>query len=147
MQKRVGHLRWAIAILLGIGVVINYLDRVNVSVATQPLEQTFHLSAGEMGIVLSSFLWSYALLQIPIGALLDRVGVKWLVRLGTIQLFVLHCLLAPLSRSARVKKPLTGVILVIGILCYVFLLGRIEQIQAPAAPGERAEQPGGTRVA
>jgi MFS family permease len=37
-----------------------------------------------MGIVLSSFLWSYALLQIPIGALLDKVGVKWLVRLGTL---------------------------------------------------------------
>lgn len=33
---------------------------------------------------------------------------------------------------------IAGAILVIGILCYVFLLGRIEQIQAPtAAPGER----------
>jgi ACS family D-galactonate transporter-like MFS transporter len=84
MQRRVGNLRWAIAILLGVGIVINYLDRVNISVATKPLEQTFHLSAGEMGIVLSAFLWSYALIQIPIGALLDKVGVKWLVRLGTL---------------------------------------------------------------
>lgn len=84
MQRRMGHLRWAIAILLGVGIVINYLDRVNVSVATLPLEHDFHLSAGEMGIILSSFLWSYALLQIPIGALLDKVGVKWLVRLGTL---------------------------------------------------------------
>ncbi len=65
MQRRIGNLRWAIAILLGIGIVINYLDRVNISVATKPLEQEFHLSAGEMGIILSSFLWSYALLQIP----------------------------------------------------------------------------------
>lgn len=84
MQMRVGRLRWAIAILLGVGIVVNYLDRVNISVATKPLEQQFHLSAGEMGIVLSAFLWSYALLQIPIGALLDKVGVKWLVRLGTL---------------------------------------------------------------
>jgi MFS transporter, ACS family, D-galactonate transporter len=76
VQRRIGHLRWVIAILLGVGIVINYLDRVNISVATKPLEQSFHLSAGEMGIVLSSFLWSYALLQLPIGALLDKVGVK-----------------------------------------------------------------------
>src|SRR5947209_4214377 len=83
MQRRIGYLRWGIAILLGAGIVINYLDRVNISVATCPLEHDFHLTAGQMGIILSSFLWSYALLQIPVGALLDKVGVKWLVRVGT----------------------------------------------------------------
>ena len=83
MQRRIGYLRWGIAILLGVGIVINYLDRVNISVATSPLEHDFHLTAGQMGIILSSFLWSYALLQIPVGALLDKVGVKWLVRIGT----------------------------------------------------------------
>lgn len=83
-QKRTGNLRWGIAILLGGGIVINYLDRVNISVATKPLESTFHLTPGEMGLILSSFLWSYALLQIPVGTLLDRIGVKWLVRIGTL---------------------------------------------------------------
>lgn len=83
MQGRIGKLRWAIAILLGVGIVINYLDRVNISVATKPLETEFHLSGTEMGLILSSFLWSYAILQIPVGALLDKVGVKWLVRIGT----------------------------------------------------------------
>ena len=79
-----GNLRWGIAILLGIGIVINYIDRVNISVATKPLETEFHLSAGQMGIILSSYLWSYALLQIPVGALLDKVGIKWLMRVGTV---------------------------------------------------------------
>jgi ACS family D-galactonate transporter-like MFS transporter len=65
-------------------VLINYFDRVNISVATKPLENEYGLSAGEMGIILSSYLWSYALLQIPVGALLDRVGIKWLNRVGTI---------------------------------------------------------------
>src|SRR5260370_4533556 len=82
-RRRVGNLRWAIAILLGVGIIINYLDRVNISVATKPLEQDFHIGSFEMGIILSSFLWSYAILQIPVGILLDRVGVKWLVRIGT----------------------------------------------------------------
>ncbi len=83
MQRRIGNVRWGIAGLLGTGIVINYLDRVNLSVATAPLEHEFHLSAGDMGIILSAYLWSYVLLQIPVGALLDRFGVTWPVRIGT----------------------------------------------------------------
>jgi MFS family permease len=48
--------------------------------------------------------------------------------------------------SFAINFLIAGVILLIGILCYVFLLGRIEQIQAPAAPVEPVEQPAGTRV-
>jgi sugar phosphate permease len=84
MGKRIGNLRWGIAVLLGIGIVINYFDRTNISVATKPFEHDFGLSAFQMGIVLSSYLWSYTLMQIPVGALLDRIGVKWLMRVGTI---------------------------------------------------------------
>jgi MFS transporter, ACS family, D-galactonate transporter len=84
MQQRVGNVRWGIAILLGVGIVINYFDRLNISVATQPLEHDFHLNAIQMGIILSSYLWSYTLLQIPVGAMLDKIGVKWLIRIGTI---------------------------------------------------------------
>ena len=83
MQQRIGNVRWGIAGLLGIGIVINYLDRINISVATKPFEQEFHLTQTEMGIILSAYLWSYVLLQVPVGALLDRFGVKWLVRIGT----------------------------------------------------------------
>lgn len=84
MQKRIGNVRWFIAILLGIGIVINYLDRVNISVAAKPLIAEYHLSNADLGIILSSFLWSYTILQIPVGTLLDKFGVKWLVRIGTI---------------------------------------------------------------
>lgn len=83
-QTRRGNLRWGIALLLGIGILINYFDRVNISVATAPMIADFHLTKGEFGIVLSAFAWSYALLQIPVGALLDKVGIKWLNRIGTI---------------------------------------------------------------
>ncbi len=83
-RKPARNVRWGIAILLAFGIVINYFDRTNISVATKPLEHDFSLSAGQMGIILSSYLWSYALLQIPVGALLDKVGIKWLMRVGTI---------------------------------------------------------------
>jgi sugar phosphate permease len=71
-------------VLLAIGIVINYIDRVNISVASKPLIQEYHLSELDLGIILSSFLWSYAILQIPIGVMLDRIGIKWLMRLGII---------------------------------------------------------------
>ncbi len=84
MQTRIGNLRWGIAILLGVGIVINYIDRVNISVASSPLISEYHLTKTDLGIILSSFLWSYAILQIPVGMLLDRIGVKWLMRIGTL---------------------------------------------------------------
>ncbi|GMA51092.1 putative transporter YybO [Alicyclobacillus contaminans] len=83
-MKPRGRVRWGIALILFIGIVINYLDRTNMSIATKPLSQEYHLTSGQMGIVLSSFAWSYALLQIPIGVLLDKIGIKWLMRVGSI---------------------------------------------------------------
>ncbi|MFB5190973.1 MFS transporter [Alicyclobacillus fastidiosus] len=76
--------RWGIGLLIGLGILINYFDRTNLSVAQQPISNLYHLNSAQMGIILSSFGWSYALFQIPIGALLDKIGVKWLVRVGTL---------------------------------------------------------------
>jgi MFS transporter, ACS family, D-galactonate transporter len=84
MQSRVGNKRWGIAALLATGIIINYFDRVNLSVATTSLTKEFHFSQFEIGLLLSSYLWSYTLLQIPVGAMLDRLGVKWLIRVGSI---------------------------------------------------------------
>ena len=83
-RPRGSNTRWGIAILLGVGILINYFDRVNLTVATKPIEQDFHLSSTEMGVLLSAYLWTYVLLQIPVGALLDKIGVKWLMRVGTL---------------------------------------------------------------
>ena len=38
MQQRIGNVRWEIAGLVGTGIVINNLARVNISVATKPFE-------------------------------------------------------------------------------------------------------------
>ncbi|WP_051939444.1 MFS transporter [Phaeacidiphilus oryzae] len=79
-----GNLRWGIAGLLGTGILINYFDRVNLSVAGTDLQHTLHLSSGELGILFSAFTWSYGLAQIPVGLLLDRIGVTWVVRIATL---------------------------------------------------------------
>ena len=68
--------RWHIAGLLGTGVLINYFDRIALSVAAPSLEQSFGLSPIQVGVLFSAFFWSYALLQVPAGMLLDRLGVE-----------------------------------------------------------------------
>lgn len=77
-------LRWGIGVLLGAGVLVNYFDRINLSVAAPQLQQKFGLSDHQMGWLFSSFFWSYALLQIPIGMVLDRFGVERVSRISTL---------------------------------------------------------------
>jgi len=75
--------RWQIAILLGIGVLVNYIDRVNISVAYDGLHADFGISTVTFGYLLGAFNWTYALAQLPVGALLDRFGVMRIGRAGS----------------------------------------------------------------
>lgn len=68
--------RHSIAILLGVGVLVNYFDRVNLSVAHDALQHRFGMSDIAFGFLLSSYNWTYAAMQLPSGALLDRFGVR-----------------------------------------------------------------------
>jgi ACS family D-galactonate transporter-like MFS transporter len=70
--------RWTIVCLLSVGMIIAYVDRANISVALAAREFTalFQLSDQDRGMINSAFFWSYALLQIPAGMLVDRFGVK-----------------------------------------------------------------------
>jgi ACS family D-galactonate transporter-like MFS transporter len=71
--------RWAIVVLLSLGVIIAYIDRANLSVAVAVPEfkKFFALSDQDRGALNSAFFWSYALLQIPSGWVVDRYGVKF----------------------------------------------------------------------
>ncbi|MFJ1211859.1 MFS transporter [Burkholderia pyrrocinia] len=68
--------RWLVAGLMWAAIAINYIDRTVLSAAAPHIQKTFHLSAVEMGVVMSAFFWSYALLQLPAGMLADRFGQK-----------------------------------------------------------------------
>ena len=74
--------RWRIGILLGSGILVNYFDRINLSVAGPQLQKVFELSPAQLGWLFSAFFWSYVLLQIPTGMVLDRFGVKPTGRIG-----------------------------------------------------------------
>lgn len=57
-------------------VVICYVDRANLAVASAHIQAEFGISKSEMGYLFSAFAWTYTLCQIPGGRFLDRVGAK-----------------------------------------------------------------------
>lgn len=75
--------RWRIGWLLGLGVLINYFDRVNLSVSHEALIGAFGISDVAFGYLSGAYNWTYALCQLPIGVVLDRLGVKKVGRIST----------------------------------------------------------------
>jgi ACS family D-galactonate transporter-like MFS transporter len=74
--KSAGRRAWLTAGLLGAGVLVNYFDRVNLSVAQAALRQQWGVGDVAFGYLSSAYSWTYAVLQLPMGWLLDRLGVR-----------------------------------------------------------------------
>jgi MFS family permease len=68
---------------LGLGVLINYFDRVNLSVSHASLIVAFGISNTAFGYLSSAYNLTYASCQLPIGVLLDKFGVKRVGRIST----------------------------------------------------------------
>ena len=68
--------------LLVIAVLINYVDRGNLALAAPLLSKEWGMSASQLGILLSAFFWTYVLLQVPMGWLVDRFSASSLLAVG-----------------------------------------------------------------
>ncbi|WP_125611236.1 MFS transporter [Specibacter cremeus] len=78
VQRRT-NVRWKLFILLLILVTVNYLDRGSISVALPIIQKDFHLPPELVGLLLSAFFWTYALMQIPVGWLIDKFGPRKII--------------------------------------------------------------------
>jgi MFS family permease len=105
--------RWSIVVLLCLGMVIAYVDRTSLSVAiTVPeFKSAFSLTDSERGWMNSAFFWSYALLQVPAGWMVDRVGVKYPYALS----FLFWSLVSAGSGFARSFSQLFTLRLLLGV--------------------------------
>jgi len=63
-------------------VISNYLDRGNLSVAAPLIAHDLGISNTEMGVVLSAFVWPYAVMNLPTGWLVDRFGPRLLISIS-----------------------------------------------------------------
>jgi sugar phosphate permease len=111
--------RWRVAVLLGIGVLVNFFDRVNLSVAITPMKDEFGLGTIALGYLLSAYSWTYVMLQLPSGPVLDRFGVKPVIRISAF-LWSIASFATGLARGF------------VGIIAARLLLGIAE---APTFPG------------
>ncbi|MDR3101601.1 MAG: MFS transporter [Paraburkholderia sp.] len=74
--------RLLILLLLFVTVVINYLDRSNLSIAAPEMLRDLHIEPVRAGLVFSAFGWTYALMQIPGGWLVDKIAPRILYALA-----------------------------------------------------------------
>lgn len=75
--------RWKIFVVVFLLVVINMIDRTALSIAMPTIAHEFSLGPAMQGVILSSFFWSYALMQIPGGWLIDRFGARTVITVST----------------------------------------------------------------
>jgi ACS family D-galactonate transporter-like MFS transporter len=65
-----------VLVMIFITVVINYMDRTNISVAAAALTEELSLTSVQMGLIFSAFGWTYSILQIPGGITADIVKIR-----------------------------------------------------------------------
>jgi len=69
-------------LLLALSVLINYIDRGNLSIAAPLLKDELRISASQLGILLSAFFWTYTVLLFVWGCFIDRLNVNHVLTLG-----------------------------------------------------------------
>ena len=76
--------RWKIFVVMLSLIAINYVDRASLSVAMPYISQEFHIGPAMEGLILSSFFWTYAVMQIPGGMLADRFKPRIVIAMATV---------------------------------------------------------------
>jgi MFS family permease len=116
------QVRWMIIGVLSLGMIIAYVSRsaLSVPLALPEFIRTFHLTHTDRGMLNSAFFWTYAVLQIPAGFVVDRYGVKFPYFVG----FAIWCLA---SASTALTRSIPQLILV------QVLLGAGQAVVAPAS--------------
>lgn len=101
---------WWLLALLFTAMLISYAHRGAFSVAAPFMARELNLSKAGIGIVLSSFFWVYAFMQMPAGWVADRFGTKRAYALG----FLFWSMAAAFESLARGAASLVGLRVAIG---------------------------------
>ncbi|WP_312561382.1 MFS transporter [Anaerospora sp.] len=93
------NIRWRIMFLVFVILTLNYLDRVNISIAAPLIQKEFGFSPVQLGVIFSAFTWGNVLGQLPGGALSSVFGAK---RMYVIAIVCWSALLAATSLATSV---------------------------------------------
>jgi len=116
LKPRAGEgrsVRWVIIGVLSLGMIIAYVSRSALAVprALPEFIRSFYFSNTDRGVLSSAFFWTYAMLQIPAGWVVDRYGVKFAYSLG----FTLWCLASASTALTRSIPQLIMVQVLLGV--------------------------------
>jgi MFS family permease len=103
--------RWRLVGLLSVSVLINYVDRGNLSVAAPVLARELSVPPAQLGLLFSAFFWTYSIGQIPAGWLVDRFSVNRLYAAA----YLLWCLATLLTGFAHTIAALLVLRLLLGL--------------------------------
>ena len=70
------RLRWLMIALCFTATAINYVDRATLAVGAPFIQRELGIDSATMGVLLSGFFWTYALMQLPLGWVVDRLGPR-----------------------------------------------------------------------
>lgn len=112
--------RYRLVGLLTAGAMINFIDRVNISVAAPVIMPALGFDEAQFGVIFSAFLAGYTLFQFPGGAIADRWSPKKVVALSCLGFSFFTAL-----------TPLGGVAFLL-MLAIRFLVGIFESVSFPA---------------
>ena len=79
ISPRLQRMRWFAVVLCMIAIALNYIDRSTLAVGNLQIRESFALTAAGIGALQSAWSLTYAFAQLPIGALIDRIGTRRLV--------------------------------------------------------------------
>lgn len=119
-RKPVNH--WLVLALLMAGLLISFIDRTSLSsaLADKNFVREFGLTNVDRGWLNSAFFWSYGLMQMPMGWLVDRYGVKWPYTIC----FLLWCLATALTGTVTALA---------GLIVMRLIVGATEAVVIPAS--------------
>lgn len=72
-------MQWVAIGLVTAAITLNYVDRSTLAIANVLIRRDFGISATEIGALQSAWSLTYAIFQVPVGFLLDRIGPRFLV--------------------------------------------------------------------
>ena len=73
---KIPRLRWIIAALLFLSTMINYADRLALSIVSRDLRTEFHMNEQAYSYVITFFFVAYAIMYAGSGYLVDRLGTR-----------------------------------------------------------------------
>ncbi len=97
--------------MLALSVFLNYVDRGALSIAMPQIKGELSLDPNQLGTLAAAFFWTYAILQVPAGWLVDKYDVKWVLAGG----FALWTIATGLTGYSSSFSVLLGMRLLLGI--------------------------------